>query len=184
MMNFKGSPTMENYPPLPGNPKILVDFPAVEEFVHQARNLLFHVFIQDHIIPARILDLFIQGFAPEPVPIVNINPLVPWRRWDLPFPNRFDQLIRLPVTRHDRLPLRWLFEDVLHGRVIDLHDIDNEIFVAPLVEIFGKGARFANGRGPNKIACAKDGFVDYIEGGGCVAGKGESEEIDCQTIRN
>jgi len=53
-----------------------------------------------------------------------------------------------------------------------------------LVEVFGKGTRFANGRGPDKIACAKDGFVDNIESGGCVAGKGECKEIDCETILN
>lgn len=89
-MTCEGSRTMENYPPFPGNPKILINFPTVEELVHQARNMLLHVFIQDHIVPARILDLLIQGFAPEPVPIVNVNPLVPWRRRNLPFSNRLD----------------------------------------------------------------------------------------------
>ena len=89
---------MKNNPSLPRNPKVLVDIPTIEEFMHQTRDLLLLPLVQDHVIPTRILHLLIQGFTPEPIPVIDIHPLVPrWRR-NLPFTNRPDQLIRLSIA--------------------------------------------------------------------------------------
>lgn len=169
---------MKNDPSLPRHTKVFVYSLAIKELMHQLCNLLLHLLIQNNIIPTRILHLLIQHFTPDPIPVVHINPLIPQRRRDLPFPNRLDQFIRLPISRHYRLPFRWFFEYVLHGIPADTHDIDDEVLVAPFVEIFRECAGFGERGWLEEIARAEDGFVDYVEGRGCVAGEGEGEEID------
>lgn len=97
MERLEGIPTIKNYPSLPRNSKVLVDIPTVEEFMHQAGNLLFHALIQYHIIPTCIFHRIIHGFAPKPVPIKNIDPLITWWWRNLPFSNRPEQFVGLSI---------------------------------------------------------------------------------------
>ena len=63
-----------------------------------------------------------------------------------------------------------------------VHDIDDEVLIPPFVEIFGECSGFAEGGGGVEIASTEDGFVDYVERGGCVAGEGKCEEINCENM--
>ena len=179
MIGNAGQPTMKDNPSLPRHPKVLVDVPTIEELMHQPRDLLFHLLVQDHIVPTCILHLLIQCFTPEPIAIIDIHPLVPWWRWDLPFPNCPDKLIRLAITRHDRLRSRRFFEYVLHLIVPNLHDIDNEVLLAPFVEVFGESTGLAECVRAVEVACSENRFINNVESGSCVASEGEGEEVYC-----
>ena len=170
---------MENNAPFPRHPKILVYILAIEKLMHQTSNLLLHLPIQDHVIPARVLHLLIQGFAPDPVPIVNIYRFIPRRWWDLPCPDRRYQVVCFPIVGHDGLFCRWLFEYVLIHAVADVHDVDEEVLSAPFVNVLGEGTRLGDAGGRAKIAGTEDGLIYYVESRGRVSGKGECEEVDC-----
>lgn len=174
---------MKNNPSLPWNSQVLVDIPTIEELMHQTRNLRFHLLLQDDIIPTRVLDLLIQSFTPDPPAIIDINPFVSQWWGDHPLSNRLDQLIRLAIARHDTLPFRRLLEDVLQLNIIvDRYDVDDEVLIAPFVQVFGKCSGFAERGEPIEIAGADDGLVDNVKGGSRVPGKGKCEEIHCTNI--
>lgn len=65
--------------------------------------------------------------------------------------------------------------------VASMHDIDEEVLFTPFVEVFGERAGLAEG-GAEDVARAEDGFVDYVEGGGCVAGECKCEEVNCENM--
>lgn len=170
---------MKNNPPFPRHPKILVYILTIKELMHQTRNLRLHLLVQNHIIPTRVLHLLIQGFAPDPVPIVNIHPFIPRRWWDLPYPNRRYQVVCFPIVGHDCLSFRWLFEYVLIKSVADVHDVDDEVLGAPFVDVLGEGTRLGDAGGRAEISSTEDGLIYYVESRGRMAGKGEWEEVDC-----
>ena len=147
---------MKYNPSLPRHPKILVDVPTIEELMHQTCDLLLHPLVQDHIVPTGILHLLIQSFTPKPIAVIDIHPLVPWWRWNLPLSNSSDQLVRLPVTRHDRLLSCRLFEYVLHLVIPDMHNVDDKVFLAPFVDVLGESARLAEGVGAVEVACSEN----------------------------
>ena len=50
---------MEYDATFPGDPEVFIYVLAVEEFMHEICDCLLHLFIQNHIIPACFLDLFV-----------------------------------------------------------------------------------------------------------------------------
>lgn len=62
-----------------------------------------------------------------------------------------------------------------------MDNIDDKVLVAPSIEVFGEGPRFADG-GAGDVACTEDRLINNIECSGCVAGECECQEIDLTRI--
>lgn len=145
--------------------------------MHQARNRLLHILIQDHIIPIGLLNFIIQQPTHLPVPIVHIHILVIRPRADCS-----NQIVRHAIAGHDRLALGRLFQDVLQLLVPHRDNVDDEVLHAPFVIVFGEGASLdqlvgdtAAGITSVEVAVALDGFVDDVEFGGGIASSSELE---------
>ena len=174
---------MEDDAALPRHAQVLVDIFAVEELVHEIRQRLFHILIQDHVFPIRLLYLIVQRSAHSPVTIIDIDVLVIRL---LPHTNRSNQAVCLAIPRHRGLTLGGIFEDVLQLGKADLDDVYNEVFKPPLVDVFCKGASFgehirnaAAGVARVEVSEPLDSFIFDVEISGGIASGGELQQADC-----
>lgn len=174
--------TVEDDAPLPRHTKILVDVFTIEESVHEFGDCLLHILIQDNILPCRFLNLLIQvpTLLPEPA-IVDIDEFLILRL--LPVSHGSNEFVGNAVACHDGLPLSGLFQYVLELLEPHLHDINDEKFSAPFIEVFGEASGFdelvwdtTSSVAGVEVAVALDGFIDDVELGGGMASSSELEE--------
>ena len=167
---------------LPRHAEILVDILAVEEFMHQVRYGLFHVLLQDNVLPFRLLHLCVQvpTLLPQPA-VVDIDELGILGL--LPFSNGSDEGVGNAVARHDGLAFGGLFQYVLDLLVPNLHDVHDKVFRPPFVAVLRECPAFdecvwdpATSAAGVEVAVAQDRFVHDVEIGGGVTGGGELEE--------
>jgi len=130
---------VEDEAALPGDAELLVDVSTVEELVRYVDELFLLVRVEDHAVPAHLLDFVPEVLVFSPEAVVDVDDVLVARE---PVADSRDERVCDSGMAERGLSFEGLLQDVLD---VWSYSIQNEVLAAPFVMVHGEGDGLAHG---------------------------------------